>query len=144
MPTGLTCFSSPLLNKFVGGERSLHRQDQVLDDVIGTVHVQEPSHHNGETRGVHLLHVDLNVLLQVVAVKVQNEVVHKVKAVADYDEWELVGQFGFLEGGGERISSWDMSWEEGGREEREGEKGREESEGVGKRTLRKFLTLSGS
>lgn len=44
----------------------------------------------------HLLNIDLNVLLQVVAVQVEDQVVDKVKAVADDDEWQLVGEFGFL------------------------------------------------
>lgn len=44
----------------------------------------------------HLLNVDLNVLLQVVAVQVEHQVVDEVEAVADDDEWQLVGEFGFL------------------------------------------------
>lgn len=44
----------------------------------------------------YLLDVDLDVLLQVVAVQVEDEVVDKVKPVADDDEWQLVGEFGFL------------------------------------------------
>ena len=49
------------------------------------------------TSPTHLLHIDLNVLLQVVAVQVQDQVVDKVKAVADDDEGQLVGQLGFLQ-----------------------------------------------
>lgn len=44
----------------------------------------------------YLLDVDLDVLLQVVAVQVEDEVVDKVEAVADDDERQLVGEFGFL------------------------------------------------
>lgn len=45
---------------------------------------------------VYLLNVDLNVLLQIVAVQVEDQVVDKVKAVADDDQWQLVGEFSFL------------------------------------------------
>ena len=44
----------------------------------------------------YLLNIDLDVLLQVVAVQVEHQVVDKVKAVTDDDEWQLVGEFGFL------------------------------------------------
>lgn len=45
---------------------------------------------------VYLLHVDLNVLLQIIAVEVENKVMDKVKAITDDDQRELVGQFGLL------------------------------------------------
>lgn len=45
---------------------------------------------------LYLLHVDLNVLLQAVAVQVQHQVMHKVKAITHNDQWQLVCQFGFL------------------------------------------------
>lgn len=45
---------------------------------------------------LYLLNIDLNVLLQVVAVQVEDQVMDKVKSVADDDEWQLVGEFGFL------------------------------------------------
>ena len=44
----------------------------------------------------YLLHVDLNVLLKVVAVKVEHKVMHVVEAVADDDERQLVCQLRFL------------------------------------------------
>lgn len=44
----------------------------------------------------YLLYVDFYVLLQTVAVQVQNQVVHKVEAVAHNDERKLVCEFGFL------------------------------------------------
>ena len=44
----------------------------------------------------HLLDVDLDVLLQSVAVQVEDQVVDKVESVADDDERQLVGQLGFL------------------------------------------------
>lgn len=44
----------------------------------------------------YLLNIDLNVLLQVVAIQVEDQVVDKVKTVTDDDERQLVGEFGFL------------------------------------------------
>lgn len=47
-------------------------------------------------RGTYLLHVDLNVLLQIVAVQIEDQVVDKVKSVAHDDERKLISQFRFL------------------------------------------------
>ena len=44
----------------------------------------------------YLLHVDLNVLLQVIAIQVEHKVVDKVEAVAYYNQRELICQFGLL------------------------------------------------
>ena len=44
----------------------------------------------------HLLHVDLNVLLEVVLVQVDDEVAHKVEAVAHNDEGKLIRQLGLF------------------------------------------------
>lgn len=44
----------------------------------------------------YLLNIDLNVLLQVVAIQVEDQVVDKVKTITDDDERELVSEFGFL------------------------------------------------
>lgn len=44
----------------------------------------------------YLLNVDLDVLLQIVAVQVEDQVMDKVKSVTDDDQWQLVGEFGFL------------------------------------------------
>lgn len=57
----------------------------------------------------YLLNIDLNVLLQTVAVQVEDQVMDKVKAVTDDDERQLVGEFGFLfatqRAEGERLQS---------------------------------------
>lgn len=45
----------------------------------------------------YLLNVNLNVLLQAVAVEIQHEVMHKVEAVTHDDEGQLVLQLGFLQ-----------------------------------------------
>lgn len=45
---------------------------------------------------MYLLHVDLNVFLQAVAVQVQNQIVDKIKAVAHDDQRQLVSQLSFL------------------------------------------------
>lgn len=45
---------------------------------------------------MYLLHVDLNVFLQAVAVQVQHQIVDKVKAVTHDDQRQLVSQLGLL------------------------------------------------
>lgn len=44
----------------------------------------------------YLLYIDLNVLLQIVAVQVEDQVMDKVESVTDDDQWQLVGEFSFL------------------------------------------------
>lgn len=44
----------------------------------------------------YLLNIDLNVLLQIVAVQVEDQIVDKVESVTDDDQWQLVGEFSFL------------------------------------------------
>ena len=78
-----------------------------------------------QERWSHLLHVDLNVLLQVIAVEVENEVVDKVEAIADNDQRELICQFGLLQPRATELARGRMRL-------------------LRKLTLRKFLTLSGS
>lgn len=45
---------------------------------------------------MYLLHVDLNVFLQAVAVQVQDQVMDKIKAVTHDYQRQLVSQLGFL------------------------------------------------
>ena len=45
----------------------------------------------------YLLHIDLDVLLQAVAVKVEDEVVDQIQPVTDDDEGQLISQFGLLQ-----------------------------------------------
>ena len=47
-------------------------------------------------RYANLLHVDLDVLLEVVAVQVENEIMHVIEAVAHNDERQLIRQLGLL------------------------------------------------
>ena len=44
----------------------------------------------------YFLDVDLDVLLQVVAVQVEHQVMDEVEAVAHNDEWQLVCELGLL------------------------------------------------
>ena len=115
-----------LSDQFISGKLSPDDQDQTLNDILGAVHVQQTTNHNRQTARVHLEHnqshlayvcnarmlcnsnfcvfcsephllnIDLNVLLQVVAIQVEDQVVDKVETVADDDERQLVGEFGFL------------------------------------------------
>lgn len=55
-----------------------------------------------QTDDSYLLNIDLNVLLQSVAVEVENQVMDKVKAVTHYDQRQLVCQFSLLMGEKER------------------------------------------
>ncbi len=48
----------------------------------------------------YLLHIDLYVFLQVIAVQVEDQVVDKVVSIADNDQRELVSQFDLLRGKG--------------------------------------------
>ena len=47
-------------------------------------------------KNAYLLHIDLDVFLEVVAVKIQNQVMDKVEAITYDDQRELVCQFGLL------------------------------------------------
>ena len=51
----------------------------------------------------YLLDIDFYVLLEVVAVEVQDEIVHIVEAVAHYNQRELVSQLGLLP----TVKSWE-------------------------------------
>ena len=55
---------------------------------------------------VYLLHVDLDVLLQGVAVEIQHQVVDEVEAVAHDDERQLVRKLGLLGGEETSVRSW--------------------------------------
>ncbi len=85
-----------LLYELVSGEWTTYREYKVLDDVISAVHVKEATNDGRKTRWVDLLYVDLDVLLQVVAIEIQHQVVDKVEPIADDDQWQLVSQLGFL------------------------------------------------
>lgn len=50
----------------------------------------------GLSLSFYLLNVDLYVLLQIIAVQVEDQVMDKVESVTDNDQWQLVGQFSFL------------------------------------------------
>ena len=43
------------------------------------------------------LHIDFDVLHQIIAIEIENEIVHEVESIADDNQRELIGQFGFLE-----------------------------------------------
>lgn len=48
------------------------------------------------TEGAYLLHINLNVLLQIVAVQIEDQVMDKIKAVAHDDKRQLISQFRLL------------------------------------------------
>lgn len=103
-----------LLDELVDGDISLDREQKALNDVLVAVDVEKCAQNNRCARGVdlektsfrceyllfsetNLLDVDLNVLLQVVAVQIEDKVVDKVEAVADDDQRKLISELGFLE-----------------------------------------------
>ena len=45
---------------------------------------------------MYLLHIDLNVFLQAVAVQVQDQIMDKIEAVTNDDQRQLICQLGFL------------------------------------------------
>ena len=86
-----------LVNQFVDGEVSGDRSQETLDRSFVTVHVQQSTNDLRSPDGVHPLDVNLDELGQAVLVQVENQVVHKIKPIADDDERELVLEFGLLE-----------------------------------------------
>ena len=86
-----------LVNQFIDGEVSRDRSQETLDRSFVTVHIQQPTDDLRSPDGVHPLDVNLDELGQAVLVQIKNQVVHKVKPIADDDEWELVLEFGLLE-----------------------------------------------
>lgn len=88
----------------------------MLDVVLAAVDVEQATDDHGQTArvdlkctshrqtgrsnnefGTHALNVDFNVLHQVIAVQVQNEVMHEIESIADDDQRQLVGEFRFLQ-----------------------------------------------
>lgn len=61
------------------------------------VDVEKPTDHLKGLDRINLLNVHLDELDQAVLVKIANEVVDKVEAIAGDNEWELVGELGFFE-----------------------------------------------
>lgn len=43
-----------LSDQLISGELSPYHQDKALDDVLGTVDVQQTTNHDGQTAGIHL------------------------------------------------------------------------------------------
>mmetsp|Transcript_98646 Transcript_98646/g.299391 ORF Transcript_98646/g.299391 Transcript_98646/m.299391 type:complete len:702 (-) Transcript_98646:1272-3377(-) len=70
---------------------------QRLDEVLGAVQVNEAANDVRALGGVHLHHVDLNVLHQGVLVQVLSKLPNETMEVADIDQRPRVGQLGLLE-----------------------------------------------
>ena len=85
-----------LVNQFVDGEVSGDRGQETLDRSFVAVNIQQPTNDLRGSDGVHPLDIDLDELGQAVLVQIENQVVHKIKAIADDDEGELVLEFGLL------------------------------------------------
>lgn len=69
----------------------------MFDDVIGTIDVEKTANDGREASRIDFLYVDLNVLLEVIAIQIEHEVMYEVEPVTDDYQRELIREFGFLE-----------------------------------------------
>lgn len=69
-------------------EQRCHCQDNVLGEGLKIFQRESPAS--------YLLHINLDVFLEVVSVQVQDQIMDKIKAVTHDDQWKLVSQFCFL------------------------------------------------
>ena len=86
-----------LSDKLFGGKVAANGGEKALDELIWAVNIQKTTDDGWETGWIDLLHVDLDVLLLIVLEQVHDKVANEVEAIADNDEWELVGQLDLLE-----------------------------------------------
>lgn len=85
------------VNELLDREDTNNRSKQGLDGLFITVHIKESTDDLRGTRRVDPLDVDFDELDEPVLVEVENEIVHKVEAIADNDKRKLVGEFGLFE-----------------------------------------------
>jgi len=85
------------VDEFIDREVASDRSQQPLDGSLIAIYIQQTTNNLRSTDRVDTLYVDLDELGEIVLIEVKNEVMNKVKAVANDDERELVGQLGFLE-----------------------------------------------
>lgn len=85
------------VNELVDRNRTSNASEESLDRVLVAVDIEETSDNLRSTSRVDLLNVNLDKVGETVLVKVENEIVDKVESVANDDERELIGEFGFLE-----------------------------------------------
>ena len=86
-----------LVNQFVNGEVSRDGSQEALNRSFVAVYIQQTTDNLRSPDGVHPLNVNFDELGQAVLVQVENQVVHKVKPIADNDKRKLVLKFGLLE-----------------------------------------------
>lgn len=81
------------LDKFVDRDAGRgDRAEETLDDVLITVNIEKATDDARCATWVDALHVDFDRLELLVLVKVKDQVVDKVEAVADDDEWQLLSE----------------------------------------------------
>ena len=84
-------------DKLIDGNRCrIDDREKTLDDRLITVDIQQTTDDSRGSCGIHSLDIDLNRLELLVLVKVEDQVVNEVEAVADDDERELFGQLGLF------------------------------------------------
>lgn len=85
------------IHQIVNGEGAGNTHQQVLHGCLIAVNIQQSADNLGGSGRVDSLDINLNEIGQTVLVKVENQVMYKVKSVADNDKRELVVETGFLE-----------------------------------------------
>lgn len=86
-----------LLDEFLNREDPNDRRKKTLDRLLIAVHIEQSTNDLRRSRRVDTLDIHLDELDESVLVQVEHEIVDEVEAVADDDEWELIGELGFLE-----------------------------------------------
>mmetsp|Transcript_36899 Transcript_36899/g.63698 ORF Transcript_36899/g.63698 Transcript_36899/m.63698 type:complete len:837 (-) Transcript_36899:351-2861(-) len=83
-----------LLHELSHGAELAHRVHQRAQKLLIALQVQQLAHDLRGLLGGNLLHVHLDVLLQVAVVEVRGQLVHEVEAVTDVDQRAGIGQLG--------------------------------------------------
>lgn len=80
-----------LINKLVDGEGPLDASEQAFDRCFVAINVKETTNNLRCSNGVDPLNVYLDEFDETVLVQIKDEIMNKVEAVADNNEWKLVG-----------------------------------------------------
>lgn len=85
------------IHQIVNGESAGNTHQQVLYGCLIAVNVQQSADNLRGSGGIDSLDINLNKVGQTVLVKVKNQVMYKIKSVADNNKRELVVETGLLE-----------------------------------------------
>ena len=76
------------------GAHGHDRVEQLLDEVLGGVHINQLTHNDGGLGRSHLLDEGLNVLSETLLVQVLSHILDHIEAVAQVDQSQRIGQVG--------------------------------------------------